>query len=140
MDAEFEVKNQTLATLFIIFACLQPVVFLAAFTVLSMGAGATFTAPTGDDPALKWYTAMMLWGLVNMLLAVLLFICALVTGIGIKKRKPYGRIWGLIAAAVALLEFPIGTALGIYALRLLTHERSKPIYSSVFPVADDLNP
>jgi hypothetical protein len=129
MDAEFEIKNQTLATLFIIFACLQPVVFLVAFTLFGMALAGTFAAPTSDDPALKWYTAMAIWGIITMPLAVLLFVCALVAGIGIKKRKPYGRIWGMITAALALLEFPIGTVLGIYALRLLANDRSKQIYS-----------
>jgi hypothetical protein len=140
MDAEFEIKNQTLATLFIIFACLQAVVFLAAFIAFTMALAGTFAAQRADDPVLQWYTAMAVWGIVMMPVAVLLFVFALVAGIGIKKRKPYGRIWGMIAAVVALLEFPIGTVLGVYALRLLANDRSKQIYSSVFPVADDLNP
>jgi hypothetical protein len=134
MDAEFEIKNQTLATLFIIFACLQPVVFLVAFMVFGMALAGTFAAPTVDDPALKWYTAMAVWGIVMMPVAALLLVFALVAGIGIKKRKSYGRIWGLIAAVVALLEFPIGTVLGIYALRLLTNDRSKQIYSAQSPL------
>jgi hypothetical protein len=129
MDAEYEIKNQTLATLLIIFACLQPVVFLVAFTLFGMALAGTFAAQRHDDPALQWYTAMAVWGIITMPLAVLLFIFSLVAAVGIKKRKRYGRIWGMITAAVALLEFPIGTVLGIYALRLLANDRSKQIYS-----------
>jgi hypothetical protein len=129
MDAEYEVKNQTLATLLFIFTGLQPLVFLAAFTLFGMALAGTFAAPSIDDPALDWYEAMAVWGLVTMPLAVLLFICSLVAGVGIKNRKRFGRIWGLVAAALALLEFPIGTALGIYALRLLANPRSRQIYS-----------
>lgn len=129
MDIEYARKNQTLGTLFILFACFQPVVFLAAFMALGMAMAGTFAAPSSTDPALKWYTAMAIWGILTMPVSALLFVFALVAGIGIKKRKRYGRIWGMIAAVVSLLEFPIGTLPGIYALRFLANERAKQIYS-----------
>jgi hypothetical protein len=129
MDVEVEARNQTLGTLFILFACFQPVLFFAGFMALTLAMAGTFAAPSTNDPALKWYTAMMVFGIVAMPLSIILFVLALVAGIGIKRRKRYGRIWGMIAAVVSLLEIPIGTGLGIYALRFLTNERSKQIYS-----------
>jgi hypothetical protein len=129
MDVEFEMKSQTLGTLFIIFACFQPLVLLAGFMAFTMAAAGTFAAPSVDDPALKRYTVMAVWGIILMLLSILLFVIALVAGIGIKKRRRYGRIWGIIAAVVSLLEIPIGTVLGIYALRFFKDAGSRQIYS-----------
>jgi hypothetical protein len=75
-------------------------------------------------------TAMAIWAVVTMPVSLLLFIFALLAGIGLKKRKPYGRIWGIVAAVVALLEFPIGILLSIFALRFFAITRSKQIYSA----------
>jgi hypothetical protein len=130
MDVEFEAKTQTWGTLFILFACFQCVTFIAAFMAFAMAAAGTFAALRADDPILKWYTAMAIWAVVTMPVSLLLFIFALLAGIGLKKRKPYGRIWGIVAAVVALLEFPIGILLSIFALRFFAITRSKQIYSA----------
>ena len=125
MDVEFEAKIQTWGTLFILFGCFQCVTFIAAFMAFGMAAAGTFAALRADDPILKWYTIMGVWGIITMPLTLLLFIFALIAGIGLKKRKPYGRIWGIIAAAVALLEFPVGTLFAIFAVRFFANDRSK---------------
>jgi ABC-type glycerol-3-phosphate transport system permease component len=38
------------------------------------------------------------------------------TGWSLLKRKPWGRTLSIVAAILALLKFPFGTALGIYTL------------------------
>ena len=131
MDIEYDLKQQNLGTLLIIFACFQPGVLVAGLMGFAMAAAGTFAAPTVDDPALKWYTALAVCGAVAMPLSVILFIVCLVAGIGLRRRKRFGRIWGLIAAALSLLEVPIGTVLGLYALRVLANERSKQLASQV---------
>jgi hypothetical protein len=134
MDFEFEMKSQTIGTLFIIFACFQPLVLFAGFMAFTMAAAGTFAAPSVDDPALKGYTVMALMGVILMPLSIILFVIALVAGICIKKRKPCGRIWGMIAAVLALLEIPVGTVLGVYALCFFKDERSKPIDAQQNPL------
>jgi hypothetical protein len=129
MDVEFEDKNQTLGTLFLIFACFQPVVLLVAFMAFGMALAGTFAAQRADDPILKWYTAMAVWGFPTMILSIILLVIAPIAGLGMKKRKRYGRIWAMITAVVALLEFPIGTLLGIFVLRFFANARSKQIYA-----------
>ncbi len=128
MDAEFVVKNQTLKTLYLIFACFQPLAFIAGFFALTMAMAGTFAAQRHNDPILRWYTFLALVGVIFMVLSVILFVAAFVASEGIRKRKRYGRIWGIIVATLALLEIPIGTALGIYALRFFTSERGKQLY------------
>lgn len=40
-------------------------------------------------------------------------------GVGMRRRKPWSRVLGLIGGALAILSFPIGTALGVYAFMVL---------------------
>lgn len=130
MDSKIIQKNQMLATLFIVFAGFQPLAFAGGFFALTIAAAGTFAAPTVDDPALKWYTAMAVWGVAMMAISIVLFVLALIAGIAMKKYKNYGRICGLIAAILALFEIPVGTLLGIYALIFLRKAEVKQIYTA----------
>lgn len=57
------------------------------------------------------------FGLVHLLLAWGLF-----------EREPWARMLGLVIAFLALLRFPLGTALGIYTLWVLLPEESEREY------------
>ena len=48
-------------------------------------------------------------------LTVVMGIVQIVAGIGILKRRNWGRILGYIVAALGILQVPIGTAMGILA-------------------------
>jgi hypothetical protein len=56
---------------------------------------------------------------------------ALIAGYGLLNRKPWGRILAIIAAILALLKFPFGTALGIYTLWVLAPGASGLEYDSI---------
>ena len=45
-------------------------------------------------------------------------------GIGLLKKKPWGRTLILIVSVLALVFFPFGTALGIYSIYILTHQET----------------
>ena len=49
-------------------------------------------------------------------------------GIGLLKRQRWARILGIVLAAVALIEFPIGTAFGIYALVILFSKDTEALF------------
>lgn len=53
----------------------------------------------------------------------------LFSGWKVFKEAPSGRTLGIIASCVALLGFPLGTALGIYGLWFLLGEQGKQFYS-----------
>lgn len=44
----------------------------------------------------------------------------IVAGVFLLKRRRAGKGWGIAAAVASLFSFPIGTALGVYALVILT--------------------
>ena len=49
----------------------------------------------------------------------------LAAGYGLLKREPWARVLGMIAGALGLLSFPIGTAIGVYALWALTRPEAE---------------
>lgn len=43
----------------------------------------------------------------------------ILTGIGLLKRKPWSRIAAAVLGIIGLMNFPLGTAVGVYALWIL---------------------
>lgn len=66
-----------------------------------------------------WWAAVFLggFGVVHLVLAWSLY-----------ERKPWARLLGLIVGFLALLRFPLGTALGIYTIWVLLPESSAREY------------
>jgi hypothetical protein len=54
----------------------------------------------------------------------------LFTGLKLLKERRVGRTVGIVASCLALLSFPLGTALGIYGLWFLFGDLGKNFYSS----------
>ena len=52
-------------------------------------------------------------------------IFSLIAGVGLLKRRSWARTLTIIVSVVNLLNFPIGTALGGYALYVLLQDESK---------------
>jgi hypothetical protein len=51
-------------------------------------------------------------------------VLAMLAAVGIRRRTTTGRILGLIAACLFLLNIPLGTALGIFALFVLVDKEA----------------
>lgn len=66
---------------------------------------------------------------VGMLMAVLA-IPGVIAGYGLLKRKNWGRVLGIIVGIFSLMNFPLGTAIGIYTLYVLLQEEA-PAYFTV---------
>ena len=60
----------------------------------------------------------ILWGAVHV-----------AVGVPLRKRKPRARLLALMLGSVDLLLLPYGTALGVYALWVLLHERGKALFA-----------
>jgi hypothetical protein len=59
---------------------------------------------------------------------VIFVIPQLLGGWKLLKEKPAARIWGTVGSVVALLSFPLGTAVGIYGLWFLFGDEGKRFY------------
>ncbi|MBL8221491.1 MAG: hypothetical protein JNL62_19810 [Bryobacterales bacterium] len=55
-------------------------------------------------------------GALVLLLALVLSLPGLIAGIGLLKFRPWARVLMIILSALHLLNFPFGTALGVYGL------------------------
>jgi hypothetical protein len=63
-----------------------------------------------------------------LLVALLLFIPALVAGYGLLKRKSWARTAGIVAAILMALNIPFGTALAVYSRWFLLGSRGTQLY------------
>jgi hypothetical protein len=68
-------------------------------------------------------------GLAIAAITSILSLPSVIAGIGILKRRNWGRIIGLVLAAINLLNIPFGTALGIYTLWVLLNQESESVFS-----------
>lgn len=60
---------------------------------------------------------------------VILSLPSTIGGIGLLKRKGWARIVIIIVAALSLLNFPFGTAYGVYSIYVLTHDQTRPLFA-----------
>jgi hypothetical protein len=70
-------------------------------------------------------------GIAISILLLLLSAPAIITGIGLILFQSWARIPGIIISALHLLNFPIGTALGIYGLWVLLSPESMRCFSTI---------
>ena len=118
-----------LSVLFIIFGILG-VLGAIAFFVLGAGSAATILASDGGPDAAvgaAWAGGCMTF--IAVLIAVM-SIPSVLAGWGLSKNKAWARILAIIIAILSLPSFPIGTALGVYALVILFNEEAKQILTA----------
>ncbi len=69
-----------------------------------------------DPEALPILSLVGTW---TALFLTVLALPGLIAGIGLLKRQMWGRVLAIIVAFFGLINFPIGTAIGLYALFVL---------------------
>jgi ABC-type Fe3+ transport system permease subunit len=91
---------------------------------------------TADAAGMRFFAVMALTVGAMMLVLAL---PGLVAGYGLVTARPWGRIAGLVIGILALIMFPIGTLLGVYALFVLMQQRAEAYFrSSEPPRAEDV--
>lgn len=109
--------------MFVAFAIFQIVVFLLATVAWMFLPWLGMLGRTETEVKILMLTPL-LGGWAFSAIATILFLPALVSGIAIVKRQEWGRVIGIVTAVLALLEFPLGTAFGVYALRRLRRKNT----------------
>ncbi len=61
---------------------------------------------------------------------ILVSLPGIITGIGLLNFRNWARILGIILAFLNLFNFPLGTALGIYALVILLNDETSMLFNS----------
>lgn len=57
--------------------------------------------------------------------------CILLTGYALLTRQPWGRVLAIVFGILALIHFPLGTALGVYTLWVLAPATSGDEYAAI---------
>lgn len=58
----------------------------------------------------------------------LLGLPGLITGIGLLKRQRWAKTWALVLGILSIPSFPLGTALGIYAIWFYTQPGANQVF------------
>ncbi len=98
----------------------------SAITLLAIaGGGLIGTISSGElAPAL-------ITGAIGTAIAGFIFIISIpniICGWAMLKYKPWGRVLGVILSLLNLVNFPIGTLLGIYGLWVLTNDETAQLF------------
>ena len=120
---------KVLSVLFIILGILGIVVAVA---FLALGAGTAATILSQDDSNEARVGAAWAGGCITFIAALfgIMAIPSIIAGWGLSQRKSWARILTIILAILSLPQFPVGTAIGIYALVILFNEESKRILTA----------
>ena len=105
--------------------------FFTAFGALTgIGAIAVFAFPGVVAEVFGQAIVGAVFGLSLAVLVLLLYIGLAVTGgIGLLKGREWGRILGIIHAALALSLIPIGTVIGVLSLIYLTKDEVRGYFA-----------
>lgn len=77
--------------------------------------------------------AMAILSVVGTVVGALLAVIAipgLVAGYGLLARKAWGRVLAIVVGILGLINFPVGTAIGIYAVLVLLQEGATDYFMS----------
>jgi hypothetical protein len=72
------------------------------------------------------------------LLLTLLALPGIIAGYGLLTRRPWGRILAIIVAILGLVNFPIGTAIGIYVIWVLFQQAANDYFTTPRPTYSSL--
>lgn len=117
---------RVVAALFFLFGGLLTVGALLASLVFG-GLGALVNT-TGDDAAFLGSVVLQLTGAALIVVLLVFAIPSLACGWGLLKFRRWARTLGIILAAIALVNFWVGTVFGVYALWVLLSKRTEPLF------------
>jgi hypothetical protein len=90
--------------------------------ILLIGVGAI--SGQGDSMAVLTIVAIGIAALM-----ALLALPGIAAGYGLLKRRQWGRVLAIIVTALGLLNFPVGTIIGIYALWILFQQAANDYFA-----------
>jgi hypothetical protein len=83
-------------------------------------------AADGDPQALA---ILGIIGIVAVLFFAVFAIPGLLAGYGLLRRRLWGRILAIVVGVLGLINFPVGTVIGVYALWVLLQEAATDYFT-----------
>jgi len=82
-----------------------------------------------NDPPPELLITIFIVVIAMMFIMTILFaIPKIVAGYGLRKEKPWAKIWAIIASVMAVMNFPFGTAVGVFGLIFLLGDAGKAYF------------
>jgi hypothetical protein len=115
------------AGLQLLVAGLIGVIYLAFAGVV---AAAISEAPrkAGDPPPEVIIGFVFMIMIIALIVTVAFMIPKFVAGYGLRKGKSWAKIWTIIACVLAVLNFPLGTAVGVYGFWFVFGDEGKAFF------------
>jgi hypothetical protein len=110
--------------------------YLVGHALFLVIGGFVFILLTGIAAVSGEREAMAVLGIVGTSVGLLLAALAvpgLLAGYGLLTRKPWARVLTLVVGILSLVNFPIGTAIGIYTFWVLTQETATDYFAAPVP-------
>lgn len=118
---------RALATLQIIYASLGLLLGVTVFMLFGGIATVVGLAAPASDSVVAVPVLTVIGGVVGTVLVVL-SLPRLLAGIGLWQYRSWGRILTFIVSVIGLIDFPVGTALGIYGLWVMTQQGTTALF------------
>src|SRR5207249_9327177 len=117
-----------LGVLFIIWGLLTT---LVGVSTLALGVGAVALITSANRAEGSQFAAGLTAATLTTLaiIAILWGAAHVVVGVPLRRHRSWSRLIALMLGSVDLLLLPYGTALGIYALRVLLNEEGKELFA-----------
>ncbi len=112
--------------------------YIVLSALLLLAAGIVFLAVAGGGLISQDRTAIFVTLLVSVCVSgflVLLAAPGIIAGIGLLQLKPWARILALVLAIFNLINFPLGTLLGIYTFIVLLGNEGERLFNPALAVA-----
>jgi protein-S-isoprenylcysteine O-methyltransferase Ste14 len=102
----------------------------AGLMLIGFGGVAGIISSTADsEDAAIAIPILSLVGTFAMIFIAAFSLPAVISGVGLLYFKSWARIVGIVLSAIALLGFPWGTILGVYALWVLFNKQTEQLFA-----------
>ena len=118
-----------LGILNIIFGAFGALIGLTVFLILG-GVGAFVSASDTSPDSAVAAPILVIVGTFVCILLLILSLPSIIGGFGLLKFRPWARILTIVLSVLHLLNFPFGTALGIYGLWVLLNKDTERMFQS----------
>jgi hypothetical protein len=116
-----------LAWLNIVFGGLGVVMALCILLLFGGLAGVAAT-DQGDPEAAGGAAVLGVVGAIGFIFLAAISIPCVIAGIGLLKLRSWAQMLMIIMSVLSLVNFPFGTALGIYGLWVMLNKETKPLF------------
>ena len=106
---------------------------LAGVVLLMIFGGIASLVGLADHSDGKLIAIPILGGIGALIFVILILVSipGIITGVGLLKMRPWARILGIVISALNILNFPFGTAVGVYGLWVLLSNETLALFEGM---------